>query len=51
VISPQFKVYILPVTIIVLTGLFFIQKRGTGTMGMGVRPDHGAVFACLAVFG
>ncbi len=51
VISPQFKVYILPVTIIVLTGLFFIQKRGTGTMGMAFGPIMVLWFACLAVFG
>jgi KUP system potassium uptake protein len=50
-VSPQFKSFILPITIIVLTGLFFIQKRGTGTVGMAFGPIMIIWFACLAVFG
>ena len=50
-VSQQFKSYILPITIIVLTGLFFIQKRGTGTVGMAFGPIMIIWFACLAVFG
>ena len=50
-VSQQFKSYILPITIIVLTGLFFIQKRGTGTVGMAFGPIMVIWFACLAVFG
>ena len=50
-VSHQFKSYILPVTIIVLTGLFFIQKRGTGLVGMAFGPIMVPWFACLAVFG
>src|SRR5665647_2447357 len=50
-VSHQFKSYILPVTIIVLTGLFFIQKRGTKTVGMAFGPIMVFWFACLAVFG
>ena len=50
-VSAQFKSYILPITIIVLTGLFFIQKRGTGTVGMAFGPIMIVWFACLAVFG
>ncbi len=50
-VSEQFKSYILPITIIVLTGLFFIQKRGTGTVGMAFGPIMIIWFACLAVFG
>ena len=50
-VSAQFKSYILPITIIVLTGLFFIQKRGTGTVGMAFGPIMIIWFACLAVFG
>ena len=51
IISHQFSVYILPVTIIVLTGLFFIQKRGTGAVGMAFGPIMALWFICLAVFG
>jgi len=50
-VSHQFKSYILPITVIVLTGLFFIQKRGTGTVGMAFGPIMIIWFGCLAVFG
>src|SRR5665647_1965186 len=50
-VSHQFKIYILPVTILILTGLFFIQKRGTGTVGMAFGPIMVIWFVCLAVFG
>jgi len=49
--SHQFKLYILPITVIVLTGLFFIQKRGTGTVGMAFGPIMVLWFICLAVLG
>ncbi|HSM98537.1 MAG TPA: potassium transporter Kup, partial [Gallionella sp.] len=50
-VSHQFKSYILPVTIIVLTGLFFIQKRGTGLVGLAFGPIMVFWFICLAVLG
>jgi len=50
-VSHQFKSYILPITVIVLTGLFFIQKRGTGTVGMTFGPIMIIWFGCLAAFG
>ena len=50
-VSHQFKSYILPITVIVLTGLFFIQKRGTGTVGMAFGPIMIIWFGCLAAFG
>jgi KUP system potassium uptake protein len=50
-VSHEFKSYILPITIIVLTGLFFIQKRGTGTVGMAFGPIMVFWFGSLAVFG
>jgi KUP system potassium uptake protein len=50
-VSHQFKSYILPITIIVLTGLFFIQKRGTGMVGMAFGPIMIIWFGSLAVFG
>ncbi|MDE2117441.1 MAG: potassium transporter Kup [Betaproteobacteria bacterium] len=51
VVSHQFNSYILPATVIILTGLFFIQKRGTGMVGMAFGPIMIFWFCCLAVFG
>ncbi len=51
IISSQFSVYILPVTLIVLTGLFFIQKGGTGIVGIAFGPVMVIWFACLGVLG
>ncbi|MGA7594532.1 MAG: potassium transporter Kup [Gallionella sp.] len=50
-VSRQFGIYILPLTILILTGLFFIQKRGTGTVGLAFGPIMVIWFACLAAFG
>jgi KUP system potassium uptake protein len=51
VVSPQFDNYVLPVTVTVLTGLFFIQKHGTGAVGLAFGPIMVFWFCCLAVFG
>ncbi len=51
VISPQLKNFILPITIFILTGLFFIQKRGTGTVGMAFGPIMIFWFFCLGALG
>ena len=51
VISPQLSYYIMPVTIVILTGLFFIQKHGTGVVGMAFGPIMILWFACLGTFG
>ena len=50
-VSHQFKLYILPITVLILTGLFFIQKRGTGVVGMAFGPIMILWFVCLAVSG
>ena len=50
-VSHSFKNYILPVTVLILTGLFFIQKRGTKTVGMAFGPIMILWFVCLAGFG
>ena len=50
-VSHEFKSYILPITVLILTGLFFIQKRGTSTVGMAFGPIMIIWFGCLAVFG
>jgi KUP system potassium uptake protein len=51
IISPQFKSLIIPITLVVLTGLFFIQKQGTGVVGLAFGPIMIVWFLCLAVFG
>ena len=51
IVAPTLKPYILPITLGVLTGLFFIQKRGTGTVGMLFGPVMIAWFAILGVLG
>jgi KUP system potassium uptake protein len=50
-VSHQFKGYILPATVLILTGLFFIQKRGTGAVGMAFGPIMIIWFGYLAVLG
>ncbi|MGB5062267.1 MAG: KUP/HAK/KT family potassium transporter, partial [Candidatus Competibacter sp.] len=51
VIAPQFKEYVLPITAVVLTGLFWIQRYGTGTVGRFFGPIMCAWFGILAVLG
>ncbi len=51
VVSHRFSSYILPITIIVLTGLFFIQKHGTSAVGTAFGPIMVFWFGCLAVLG
>lgn len=51
VISPQFKNLIIPITLVVLTGLFFIQKSGTGVVGLAFGPVMILWFVCLGTFG
>ncbi|MCX7193104.1 MAG: potassium transporter Kup [Proteobacteria bacterium] len=50
-VSHQFKIFVLPITFVVLTGLFFIQKRGTTTVGLAFGPIMIVWFLCLGFFG
>lgn len=51
VVAPQFKQFVLPITAIVLTGLFWIQRHGTGAVGRFFGPIMCAWFAVLALLG
>ena len=51
IITPTLKAYVIPITLIILTGLFFIQKRGTGTVGLFFGPVMVAWFAILGTLG
>lgn len=51
IVTPALKPYVIPITVIVLTGLFLIQKRGTGNVGMLFGPVMILWFAVLGVLG
>ena len=51
IVSPDFKTYVLPITLVILTGLFFIQSRGTGTVGLFFGPVMVGWFGVLGVLG
>ncbi|MEI2781510.1 MAG: potassium transporter Kup [Candidatus Competibacter sp.] len=51
VVAPQLKEYVLPITALVLTGLFWIQKHGTAAMGMLFGPVMCLWFVVLAILG
>ncbi len=50
-VTPTLKPYVIPITLIILTGLFFIQKRGTGSVGMFFGPIMTGWFAILGLLG
>ena len=50
-ITPAFKPYIQPITLTILIGLFFIQRRGTASVGALFGPIMLLWFAVLAAFG
>ena len=51
VISPKFSKYVIPATVIILVGLFLIQKKGTALVGVLFGPIMAAWFLVLAVMG
>jgi KUP system potassium uptake protein len=51
IITPDLKPYVVPITLVILTGLFFIQKHGTGAVGMLFGPVMVCWFAILGVLG
>jgi KUP system potassium uptake protein len=51
VVAPQLGGYVLPVTLLVLTALFMVQKHGTGMMGMAFGPIMIFWFFTLGVLG
>jgi KUP system potassium uptake protein len=51
IITPTFKPYIIPVTIVILAGLFFLQRRGTARVGRLFGPIILCWFLILAVLG
>ncbi|WP_298932485.1 potassium transporter Kup [uncultured Ramlibacter sp.] len=51
VVSPAFKDWVIPLTLVVLFGLFAVQKNGTTGIGRFFGPVTLAWFAILAVLG
>jgi KUP system potassium uptake protein len=51
VVAPWLEEFVLPITAVVLTGLFWMQSRGTAAMGMLFGPVMCVWFIVLAVLG
>ncbi|MEN9539796.1 MAG: hypothetical protein RLZZ126_2031, partial [Pseudomonadota bacterium] len=51
VVSPAFKKYVVPLTLIILFGLFAVQKRGTSGIGKFFGPITLVWFAAIGVLG
>src|SRR5574343_318817 len=51
IITPAFKPYILPISLLILIGLFLFQRRGTASVGALFGPVMVLWFAVLAAFG
>ncbi|ABD68514.1 K+ potassium transporter [Rhodoferax ferrireducens T118] len=51
VVSPAFNKFVIPLTLLVLFGLFWVQKRGTAGIGKFFGPITVVWFACIAVLG
>jgi len=51
VATPALDSLVLPITVVVITGLFMIQRRGTGAMGQLFGPIMALWFGVLAILG
>ncbi len=51
VVSPAFKQAVIPLTLLILLGLFAVQKRGTADIGKFFGPITLVWFAAIAVLG
>jgi KUP system potassium uptake protein len=49
--TPLFQPYVIPLTVIILVGLFLVQRRGTAGVGVIFGPITLLWFATLAVLG
>ena len=51
VVSPTFTKYVVPLTLVILFGLFLVQKRGTGGIGKFFGPITLIWFVAIGVLG
>ncbi len=49
--SPQLKAYVLPISAVVIIGLFAVQYRGTGSVGRLFGPVMAVWFVAIALLG
>jgi KUP system potassium uptake protein len=49
--TPAFQRYVLPITVVILIGLFSVQQRGSGRVGRIFGPILGLWFVVIAVLG
>lgn len=50
-VAPQFEHYVLPITLVILISLFFVQSHGTGKVAKAFGPIMLVWFLTLAVLG
>ncbi len=51
VVSPTFTTYVIPITLVILLGLFMVQKHGTGGIGRFFGPITLVWFAAIGLIG
>jgi KUP system potassium uptake protein len=50
-VTPAFEPYVIPVTIVIIAGLFLVQARGTGAVALLFGPVTVVWFVVMAVMG
>ncbi|UCV03088.1 potassium transporter Kup [Dechloromonas denitrificans] len=51
VVTPAFRPFVIPITMLVLFGLFFVQRHGTAMVGAAFGPVMVLWFSTLAILG
>jgi KUP system potassium uptake protein len=51
VAAPAFQRFVVPIALIIIVGLFAVQKRGTATIGWFFGPVMSVWFVCIAILG
>ena len=51
VVTPQLESYVIPLTVVIITGLFALQNHGTATVGLMFGPIMVVWFLTLALLG
>ncbi|SDB84504.1 KUP system potassium uptake protein [Raineyella antarctica] len=51
VVSPMFETWVVPAAVVILSGLFFVQKWGTAAVGRWFGPVMAVWFVTLALLG
>ncbi|MBD5803646.1 potassium transport protein Kup [Azoarcus sp. Aa7] len=51
IVAPELQSFVVPITVLILTALFMIQRRGTGAVGLFFGPVMVGWFTVLAVLG